>query len=134
MAKINDVEGIGPAYATKLAEAGVTTTDDLLEKGAQPSGRKHIAESAGLSERQVLQWVNQVDLARVKGVGAEYAELLEASGVDTIPELARRNAANLHARMVEVNDVKKLCRRTPAPATVVGWVSQAKELPRAVYY
>lgn len=134
MAKLTEVEGIGPAYAEKLQQAGIDSTEALLEKGASPKGRKEIAESADISPKLVLEWVNMVDLFRVKGVGEEYADLLEAAGVDTVPELAQRNPANLHQKMVEVNDEKKLVRQTPSESMVGDWVEQAKALPRVVEY
>lgn len=134
MTKITEVEGIGAAFAAKLQEAGVKTQEKLLELGATTGGRKKVAEQAGLSVKQVLNWVNRADLARVKGIGSEYADLLESAGVDTVKELAQRNAANLLAKMEEVNAVKKLVRKVPTAAQVEKWVAQAKELPRAVHY
>ena len=129
-----DIEGIGPAYGDKLAGAGIKTTDQLLEKVANPVGRKEIAEQCGFSDKQVLSWVNAADLFRIKGVAGEYAELLECSGVDTVAELAQRNADNLAARMAEVNGEKKLTRRVPTGSQVADWIAQAKELPRKVQY
>ena len=132
MAKLNEIEGIGGSYAAKLAEAGVKSVADLLDKGATAKGRKELAEATGISEKLVLRWVNMADLFRVKGVGEEYADLLEAAGVDTVKELATRKPENLHAKMVEVNEAKKLVRGVPALSQVEKWVAQAKELPGAV--
>ncbi len=134
MAKIIDVEGIGPKYAEKLVKAGITTTGKLLKKGATPKGRQEIEEMTGISHTLVLEWVNHVDLYRIKGVAQEYSDLLEEAGVDTVPELAQRNAANLHAKMVEVNDAKKLVRQLPSEKQVASWVGQAKALPRVIQY
>lgn len=134
MARIADIEGIGPAYAEKLAGCGIKTTDKLLEMGAKPKGRKEIAAKSGLKEKQILGWVNRADLSRIKGVGSEYADLLECAGVDTVPELKNRSAANLHAKMTEVNEQKKLVRKLPTANQVSDWVSQAKKLKRAVEY
>lgn len=132
MAKIAEIEGIGPAYAEKLGTVGIGTLADLLEKGGSKSGRTSIAETTGMSEKLVLNWVNRADLARVKGIGSEYADLLEAAGVDSVPELAQRNAANLAAKMVEVNEAKSLVRRAPAESEVARWIDDAKTLDRAV--
>lgn len=132
MANIKDIEGIGPAFAAKLEEAGIKTDDALLKAGASKNGREEIAEKSGISEKQILEWVNRADLARIKGVGSEYADLLEASGVDSVPELAQRNAANLHAKMTEVNEAKSLVRRVPTENEVEDWVEQAKGLDRVV--
>jgi len=134
MAKLTEIEGVGEVYAQKLTEMGISTTTDLLEKGATSKGRQEIAEQTGVSGTLILRWVNRVDLFRVKGVGQEYADLLEASGVDTVPELAQRNPENLYTRLGEVNQEKKLVRRLPALDQVKGWIEQARQLPRKITY
>jgi predicted flap endonuclease-1-like 5' DNA nuclease len=134
MASIIEIEGIGDTYATTLRNAGVSTTEALLERGATPKGRDDLAEITGISDRLILKWVNHADLFRINGVAGEYAELLEAAGVDTVPELAQRNVANLTAAMTEVNTAKNLVRRTPTEAQVAAWVAEAKTLPRKVSY
>lgn len=132
MANIKDIEGIGPAYGEKLEAAGVKTDSALLKQGASKKGRQELAEKTGISETHILNWVNRADLARIKGIGSEYADLLEASGVDSVPELGQRNAANLHAKMTEVNEEKNLVRSLPSESMVEGWVEQAKGLDRVV--
>ena len=134
MTNIKDIEGVGPSYAEKLGKAGIKTTEALLKEGASAAGRKAIAEKSGVSEKQILEWVNHVDLYRIKGVGSEYSDLLEEAGVDTVPELAQRNPDHLHAKMVEVNAVKKLVRRLPLKGQVADWVAQAKNLSRIITY
>jgi predicted flap endonuclease-1-like 5' DNA nuclease len=134
MAKLTKVEGIGQAYGQDLQAAGIATTDALLRKGASPQGRKEIAEETGISGKLILRWVNHVDLFRVRGVGEEYADLLEAAGVDTVPELAQRNPENLYHKLVAVNQEKKLVRKLPTQAQVSGWIEQAKQLPRIITY
>ncbi len=134
MAKLEDIEGIGPTYADKLRAAGVTTQKKLLELGATPGGRRKIEKDSGLSGKLILKWINRADLARVRGIGEEYADLLEVAGVDTVPELARRNAQNLFERMNSVNASRKLVRSVPTLAKVQAWTSQAKDLPRAIHY
>lgn len=134
MAQIEDVEGIGPSYGEKLRTAGVSNTDQLLTVGKTKQGRTELAQKTGISESLVLKWVNMVDLYRIKGVGSEFAELLEASGVDTVKELKNRIAANLVKKMTEVNAQKKLTRRVPTEADVANWIEQAKKLPAAVEY
>lgn len=132
--KIEDVEGIGPATGDKLRAAGIKDTDTLLAQCNTPKQRKDLAEKTGLGEGQVLRFANMVDLYRINGVGAEFAELLEVTGVNTVPELSRRNAANLTAAMAEVNEQKKLTRRVPSETEVTKWVEQAKALPRMLEY
>ena len=132
--KIEEVEGIGPAFGEKLRDCGCNDTDSLLERGCTKKGRQELAEATGISEKQILKWVNMVDLFRVNGVGGEYAELLEAAGVDTVPELAQRNAANLADKCAEVNAEKNLTRKVPTAAQIEDWVKQAKELGRKVEY
>jgi predicted flap endonuclease-1-like 5' DNA nuclease len=134
MAKIVDVEGIGTKYADKLIKAGVSTTDALLKVGASPKGRKELAEKTGISDALILKWVNHVDLYRIKGVGSEYSELLEAAGVDTIPELAQRKAGNLIQKIVATNMEKKLVRKLPVESQVADWIEQAKKLARVITY
>lgn len=134
MARLVDIEGIGEKYATKLREVGVRSVDDLLNKGAAPAGRKELATKAGVKPELILEWVNHADLFRIKGVGSEYADLLEAAGVDTVKELAQRSAANLYKKLDEVNQKKNLVRRLPTEKQVGDWVSQAKSLKRIITY
>ena len=134
MAKIEEIEGIGPTYAQKLIEAGIKTTDDLLEAGTTPKERETLAEKTGISGTLILEWVNLADLMRIKGVGEEYSDLLEEAGVDTVAELAQRNAENLHAKLLEVNEKKNLVNRPPTLEAVKDWIDQAKALPRKVEY
>ncbi len=128
------VEGIGPVYAEKLKSIGLVTCLDLLKAGAARKGREEIASKSGIAGSLILKWVNHVDLYRIKGVGSEYADLLEVAGVDTVVELAQRNPANLLAKMTEVNVAKELVRKVPTAANVEDWVSQAKGLPRVITY
>jgi predicted flap endonuclease-1-like 5' DNA nuclease len=132
--KIEDIEGIGPVIGEKLRVAGIKDTQALLEHCCTPKQRKELADKSGISEAQVLKFANMADLYRIDGVGSEFSELLEAAGVDTVPELARRNAENLVQAMTKVNEQKKLTRRVPAVAAVSKWIEQAKSLPRKLEY
>ena len=136
MTKFSDIEGICEVYSAsaKLEEAGINTLEKLLEAGSEKKWRKEIAEKTGISEKLVLNRINRADLARVKGISTQYADLLEFAGVDTVPELAQRRADNLHAKMIEGNEGKNLVRKVPALSQVEDWVAQAKELPRVVNY
>jgi predicted flap endonuclease-1-like 5' DNA nuclease len=130
--KIDEIEGIGPAMREKLEGAGIADTDTLLERCSSKPGRKEVAEKTGIAEGKILAWANMADLFRIKGVGPEYAELLEAAGVDTVKELATRKAENLAAKMNEVNESKKLTRRPRNAAAVEDWIGQAKGLPARI--
>ena len=130
--KITEIEGIGPVLGEKFEGAGVKNTDALLEKGGSKAGRKELAEATGLSESRILGFVNMADLFRISGVGGEFAELLVASGVDTVKELATRNAANLADKLAEVNAEKKLTRKVPNLGQVEDWVKQAGDLPKVI--
>ena len=132
--KIEDIEGIGEKLGAKLRAAGINTTDKMLVGTKTKKQRKDLAASTGISEKLILKFANMVDLYRINGIGQEYSELLEAAGVDTVPELANRNAENLTAKMEEVNAVKKLVRRTPSLKEVEKWVVEAKTLPRVLEY
>jgi predicted flap endonuclease-1-like 5' DNA nuclease len=134
MAKLEMVEGIGVKYAKDLRKVGIRSTASLLEKGATPAGRQEIAAASGIGKALILEWVNHVDLFRIKGVGEEYADLLEEAGVDTVVELAQRRGDNLYMKVLAVNARKKLVRRPPSQKMVEGWISQAKKLPRKVSY
>jgi len=134
MAKLEDAEGIGPAYAEKLRQAGVRSTDSFLKLAATPKGRQELAEKSGINEKMILEWANHLDLYRIKGVGSEYSDLLEEAGVDTVVELAQRNPENLYQKLVEVNNAKKLVRKMPVQSQVADWIEQAKKLPRVLQY
>jgi len=132
MAKIIEIEGVGEVYAGKLKDAGVTTTEELLAAAASREGRKKLSAETGITESLILGWVNRADLFRIKGIGEQYSDLLEAAGVDTVAELAQRNAANLHQKLVGTNEAKKLVRALPTETQVTDWIQQAQQLPRVV--
>jgi predicted flap endonuclease-1-like 5' DNA nuclease len=134
MSSVIDIEGIGEVYGQKLHEAGVPTTEALLERGATPRGRKELAEQTKISERLILKWVNRADLFRVEGVGEQYSDLLAAAGVETVLELAQRRPDHLHQKVVETNKAKRLVRVVPSAEHVAGWVESALQLPRIVSY
>ena len=132
--KIEQIEGIGAAYAAKLAAAGIKTTDDLLAKCAAKKGRVQIAEATGISPKLILKWTNHADLFRVNGIAGQFAELLEAAGVDTIKEFRHRVPANLQPKLVAVNNEKNLCNRVPSVAEIEKMIAQAKEMEPMVKY
>lgn len=134
MAQIEDIEGIGPQYAEKLKGAGVSTVEKLLEAGATGKGRDELAAKTGINSKSILTWVNHADLFRIKGVAGQFSELLEAAGVDTVPELAQRNAENLQKAMAKTNDEKKLSKTTPSLTQVTNWIAEAKTLSKMVYH
>jgi len=134
MTKLQTIEGIGGAYAEQLEQAGIGSLEALLEQGKTAKGRADLAEKTGISGKLILKWANRADLFRVKGIGEEYGDLLEVAGVDTVPELAQRNAENLYNKLVEVNEEHKLTRRLPSQAQVADWIEQAKQLPRVLTY
>lgn len=125
---IETIEGIGPKTGATLRKAGVRTVEKLLETACSKTGRKTLAAETNINEKTLLRCVNMADLFRIKGVASQYAELLEAAGVDTVKELRNRNAGNLAAKMAEVNEARKLVRVTPSTNVVAKWVAQAKSL------
>ena len=132
--KIIDIQGVGDVYAQKLTAAGIVTVDDILAKGKTPKGRKELEEATGISGKLILTWVNHADLFRVKGIGPQFSELLEAAGVDTVKELKTRRADNLVAKMQEVNEAKHLTKVVPTVAQIQQMIDQAKELEPMVTY
>ena len=134
MSKLSMIEGIGESYEAKLKAADVDSVEELLDTCTSKKGREDLAEKTGISEKLILKWANHADLMRIKGIGGEYAELLEAAGVDTVPELSKRKPDNLLAKMVEVNEAKNLVRKLPTQTQVEDWVQQAGELPRVLNY
>jgi predicted flap endonuclease-1-like 5' DNA nuclease len=134
VAKLEEIEGIGPSFAAKLRAAGIHSVNALLSAGTTPEERKVLEAKTGIGHEYILDWVNRADLMRVKGIGEEYSDLLEKAGVDTVVELARRNPDNLHAKMLEVNAKKRLVRRVPSRGMVAQWVEHARALPRIISY
>ncbi len=123
--KIEEIEGIGPVYGEKLKAAGINKVDQLLEKCAAKKGRAELAKETGIEEKLILKWSNHADLFRINGIGPQFSELLEASGVDTVKELRTRNAENLYAKLQEVNEDKKLVRRLPSLSQVTQMIEDA---------
>jgi predicted flap endonuclease-1-like 5' DNA nuclease len=134
MTALSKIEGIGSEYARKLRQAGVGSVEALLKQGASPQGREDIAKETGISGKLILEWVNHADLFRIKGVGEEYSDLLEEAGVDTVVELAQRNAQSLYQKLMEANAKQKLVRKLPTEAQVGGWIAHAKQLKRVITY
>ena len=132
--KIVDIEGVGEVYAEKLTAAGINKVSELLEKCADPKGRKELAEATGIAEKNILRWTNHADLFRINGVGPQFAELLEAAGVDTVKEFRHRVAENLQPKLEEVNVARRICGRVPVVAEIQKMIDQAKELEPKVTY
>ncbi|MDE6644196.1 MAG: DUF4332 domain-containing protein [Muribaculaceae bacterium] len=132
--KVIDIEGVGPAYAEKLNAAGISTAKQYLEIAATPKGRQEIADQTGISPALILKWANHCDLYRVKGVGPQFAELLEAAGVDTVKEFRHRKAENLAETMLKVNEQKKLVRRVPTAAELKRMIEHASTLEPVMKY
>lgn len=132
--KIIEIEGVGETYARALENAGIKTTDDLLKAAATPKGREKLADETDISPKLILRWANHADLFRIKGVAGQFAELLEAAGVDTVKEFRHRVAANLQPKLVEVNDKRNLCNRVPSVSELERMIEQAKELEPAISY
>ena len=132
--RIQEIEGIGSTYASMLMDAGIKTAGSLLKACANPKGRDMLSEKTAISAHLLLKWANHADLMRISGIGRQFAELLEASGVDTVKELKHRQAGNLAAKMAEINASKQLCRVTPGPAVVAKWIAQAQNMEAAIRY
>jgi len=134
MTKLARIEGIGEVYSGKLEAVGISTLEELLAAASTPKGRQDLAAKSDISEKLILEWANRADLFRIKGIGEEYSDLLEAAGVDTVPELAQRNADNLYAALKSTNAAKKLVRKLPSRDQIADWIDQAGKLPRVMTY
>lgn len=134
MASLDDIEGIGTRYANKLRSTGTRSVEALLDNGATKRGRAELAKATGFAEKTILEWVNRADLMRVKGISTQYSDLLEAAGVDSVKELAQRNARSLADALRAANEKgrKRLVRRVPGEGVVKKWIDQAKKLPKVV--
>lgn len=132
--KVETIEGVGEVYAAKLNDAGIKTTDDILAKCATPKGRKELEEATGISGKLILKWTNHSDLMRINGIAGQFAEVLEAAGVDTVKELKHRVPANLKAKLDEVNEAKNLVNRVPSLPEIEKMIEQAKELEAVITY
>jgi len=133
-ASIETIGGIGPKYAEILKGAGITNTAQLLSEGSQPRGRRQLAVRLNIAEKLILKWVTASDLFRIRGVAGQYAELLEAAGVDTVKDLCDCKAASLAETIRELNEQKRLVRQVPNAKRVEQWIEQAKLLEPAVFY
>ncbi len=131
---IQDIQGIGPSYAEKLAAANIENTENLLDQCCGKKGRSNVAAKTGVSESLILTWTNMADMMRISGIGPQFAELLEAAGVDTIKELAQRNADNLAAAMAAKNEEKNLTNAVPAASVISGWIDAAKSTEGKITY
>jgi predicted flap endonuclease-1-like 5' DNA nuclease len=131
---ISKLRGLSFDLETRFRERGLRTSDQLLDTARTPAGRKELAEYAGVDVHTILELANRADLARVKGIGGVFSDLLEHAGVDTVKELATRRPDNLYAKLVELNAQKKLAGRAPTRNAVAAWVAHAKELPPLLEY
>ena len=134
MAKLSEIKGITIRISYLIEAEGIKTVEALLDACATPAGRNKLAAATGLNEKDILTWTNRADLARVKGIATQNADLLEAAGVDTVPELAQRNPENLHASILAENNKNRIVSKMASLNQVKDWVVQAKQLPRAIHY
>jgi predicted flap endonuclease-1-like 5' DNA nuclease len=134
--KLVEIEGIGPANSKKMNKANIKTVRGLLKKGATRKGRKELVAQTGIKSSVILKWVNMSDLFRIKGIGKQYAELLEKAGVDTVKELKMRKPDHLLAQMEKINNAgkKRLVQALPGLKRVKSWVTQAQKLPPMISY
>ncbi len=129
---VEHIEGIGRGYGAKLREAGISTTADLLRAAGSRQRRRELARRTGIEEGRLAKWVAMADFMRIKGVGSQYAELLEAIGLRTVRQLRGERVETLESRMMEVNGEGRVTRSLPARKTIARWIAQAKSLPPAV--
>ena len=132
--QVDELRGITEAVAAELKQLGIHNSDQLLESAATPAKRKELAAKVGISPAEILALANRADLARVKGIGGAYSDLLEKAGVDTVKELAMRRSDNLHEKVLATNEEHGYVKVPPALSMVESWIAEAKSLPRAIEY
>lgn len=132
MAKIGEIEGIGPVFREKLEKEGILTTEALLEKGAAQAGRTALAASTEIEEKRIMTFVSRADFMRIKGVGRQFSELLQNVDIHTVDQLAAASADDVNAAMTKVNDVKKLTKVVPSVKQIQGFIDVAKGLDAVV--
>jgi predicted flap endonuclease-1-like 5' DNA nuclease len=128
MAKIETIEGIGPAFQEKLAGAGVTTVEGLLESGASDSARATLAEASSIPQKRIDTWVSMADLMRLAGVGGQFAELMVRSGVNSVANLASMNGESLRSALETENEAKNMVKKIPSVDTLNGYIQAASHL------
>jgi hypothetical protein len=131
---IGDIDCIQPEMVDRLKSIGIRTSDKLLDAAQSLRGRKQLAEKTGIDEKSLLRFANQIDRMRVKGVGRDYAKLLQFAGVDTVRELKYRNPKRLAEAMAQANAKRKLVRVLPSEGTVKRWIEYAKKLQLKISY
>ena len=131
---LGELKGINDALINLLKAQGLVDSDTLLEATRTPAGRKELADVIGVDKATILELANRADLARIKGIGRVYSDLMEEAGVDTVKELAKRVPENLHTKLVEINSVRQLTQRPPSAEQIAGFVDQAKSLPAMLEY
>ena len=133
-AHLTSIQGISLAVEAKLNAAGINNVNDLLAEGGSPQGRAEMAGRTGLPPEQILKFVHQADLFRIKGINTPAAALLESAGVNTVSELAQRNASTLQGQLQQVYDARKFTAKLPAEKQLGEWIEEAKALPKLVTY
>ena len=132
MAKIIQIEGLGYQAAETLQRIGIQSIEQLLDAGSTPEDRQKLSEQTGLDTKHIYQWVCRADLVRIKGIGNEYADLLDAAGIPTVPILAQQSPEYIHQQLTRVNRMKRLVKRIPAVSRITIWIEYAKQLPSVV--
>jgi predicted flap endonuclease-1-like 5' DNA nuclease len=128
------IDGIDADVAAALKSAGVRTSVRLLEAAKDPRGRKTLSDQTGFCEKDILRWANMADRMRIKGMGKEFAGLMQAAGVVTVKELKYRNPARLAKAIADANAKRKLVRVLPSENAILRWIEQAKKLPMKITY
>lgn len=131
---LGELRGITDAVLNALKGQGLGDSDALLEAAKTPQSRKSLASAAGVESTAILELANRADLARIKGIGRVYSDLMEEAGVDTVKELAKRLPANLHAKLIEINSTRQFTQRPPSVEQVSDFIEQAKSLPGMLEY
>ncbi len=126
MNSIDSINGMTHTEATKLRRARVRTTVTFLQIASTRSGRALLTKETGITSPKLLHWAKRAELMKIKNLGKDYADLLEAVGVESVSDLKRRNPESLHEMMNGINKRKKIVDRMPSLKRVTRWIEDSK--------
>ncbi|TFF69099.1 MAG: DUF4332 domain-containing protein [Promethearchaeota archaeon] len=125
--KLTEIIGLEEKHAKLLASAGIREIEDLLALSYYQI--KQLARSIGVSVKTLDTWQEHADLMRVEGITPEVANALNLIGIDSVKELAYRNAKNSLERLKNLKgDNPNVLGKLPTIKKVEEWIKGAKNM------